>query len=146
MEEYYDVLNLSKFNSLEEIKNKYINLAIQWHPKNKNDIQMFKKVSDAFQILYLKSAKLADPMTIFNLIFGDDFSSKFFNYNYFSDDLFHCKKNYDEKFITCRKSSETYINKIKVFKEFIYRHGIITQLISLDDIVVYKKINNKRIF
>ena len=53
---YYDILNISKDASEEEIKRSYKKLAVKWHPdKNPNNKEeaekKFKEISEAYQIL-----------------------------------------------------------------------------------------------
>ena len=54
-EDYYNVLNVSKSASADEIKKAYRKLAIKWHPdKNKGDAsaeEQFKKISEAYDVL-----------------------------------------------------------------------------------------------
>ena len=95
-EDYYNILNVSKNSSAEEIKKAYRKLAIKWHPdKNKGDAdaeEQFKKISEAYDILSdpTKRAKYdqfghaafqqggggngggfhSDPFDMFNSFFG----------------------------------------------------------------------------
>lgn len=53
---YYDILNVNKNSSQNEIKKAYRKLAMKWHPdKNKNNKtiaeEKFKNISEAFQVL-----------------------------------------------------------------------------------------------
>lgn len=54
-EDYYNILNVSKSASADEIKKAYRKLAIKWHPdKNKGDAsaeEQFKKISEAYDVL-----------------------------------------------------------------------------------------------
>lgn len=54
-EDFYNILNVSKNASAEEIKKAYRKLAIKWHPdKNKDDPsaeEQFKKISEAYDVL-----------------------------------------------------------------------------------------------
>lgn len=55
LECYYRTLNLSTDASMEEIKKEYLKLAKKYHPDNTKEhttqIDMFKKVSEAYQVL-----------------------------------------------------------------------------------------------
>ena len=49
---YYDVLNVSEHATLKEIKHSYYQLSRKYHPdKNNGDDTMFKKISEAYEIL-----------------------------------------------------------------------------------------------
>ena len=53
---YYEVLNIAKTASLEDIKKAYRKLAVKWHPdKNPNNKQeaeeMFKEIGEAYEVL-----------------------------------------------------------------------------------------------
>ena len=54
-EDYYNILNVTKSSSPEEIKKAYRKLAIKWHPdKNQGDPaaeEQFKKISEAYDVL-----------------------------------------------------------------------------------------------
>ena len=54
-EDYYNLLNVSKSATSEELKKAYRKLAIKWHPdKNKGDQaaeETFKKISEAYDVL-----------------------------------------------------------------------------------------------
>ncbi|AYV78934.1 MAG: putative DnaJ-like protein subfamily B member 1 [Edafosvirus sp.] len=61
-EDYYDILGIKKTATEDEIKKAYRKLAIKWHPdKNPNNKQkaseMFKKISEAYQILQDKEKR-----------------------------------------------------------------------------------------
>ena len=49
--DYYDTLNVSKSASEAEIKKAYRKLAIKYHPDKGGSEEMFKKVSEAYNIL-----------------------------------------------------------------------------------------------
>ena len=53
--DYYNILNVSKTASQDEIKKAYRKLAIKWHPdKNKNNLEAeekFKEISEAYDVL-----------------------------------------------------------------------------------------------
>ena len=49
--DYYKILNVSKNATNDEIKRQYKKLALKHHPDRGGDSEMFKKVSEAYQIL-----------------------------------------------------------------------------------------------
>lgn len=49
---YYDILNVQEDSTLKDIKQSYHNLSRRYHPdKNNGDDTMFKKISEAYQVL-----------------------------------------------------------------------------------------------
>jgi curved DNA-binding protein CbpA len=55
---YYEILEVERFSSLEQIKKNYRRLALKWHPdknlgnKNKEEAEEnFKKIGRAYQVL-----------------------------------------------------------------------------------------------
>ena len=60
-EDYYNILNVSRSATPEEIKKAYRKLAIKWHPdKNKDNPdaeEKFKKISEAYDVLSNESKK-----------------------------------------------------------------------------------------
>lgn len=55
MEDYYQILNVNRNASDEEIKKAYRKLALKWHPDKNEDKQkaseMFKKIGEAYECL-----------------------------------------------------------------------------------------------
>jgi DnaJ family protein A protein 2 len=48
---YYEVLDVNKNSSLQDIKKQYKKLALKHHPDRGGDPEQFKKISEAYQIL-----------------------------------------------------------------------------------------------
>jgi len=64
---YYDILNVDKKASLQEIKKAYHKLAIKYHPdKSESDPDRFKKISEAYSILSDNDKKRQYDMTGFS--------------------------------------------------------------------------------
>ena len=59
---YYEILDVSRVATYEEIKAKYRKLALKYHPDrnpdNKKAEEMFKKISEAYEILGDKEKKI----------------------------------------------------------------------------------------
>ena len=49
--DYYKILEVNKQSSLEEIKKSYKKLAVKNHPDKGGDPEIFKKISEAYQVL-----------------------------------------------------------------------------------------------
>ena len=63
MTNYYDVLNISKNATKDEIKNAYKKLAMKYHPDKNIDNkevaeEKFKKVSEAYEVLSDEKKKI----------------------------------------------------------------------------------------
>jgi DnaJ-class molecular chaperone len=97
---YYDILGIKYNSTTSAIKNAYKKLAMKYHPDKGGDQEMFKKISEAYEILsdpikreiYDKgnishnlrgSNEFIDPMDLFNFTFNvsdpnNPFSSRLF--------------------------------------------------------------------
>jgi DnaJ-class molecular chaperone len=93
---YYEILGLKPNASKNEIKKSYHKLAIQFHPdktNNKNDQDKFKKISEAYSILYdndkrkqydltgISDINLTDPLEMFQNIFNNFKPDNNFEFN-----------------------------------------------------------------
>ena len=109
MKNYYDILELSKNCSLDDIKKQYKKLALKWHPdKNKNNPDAeskFKEIAEAYGVLSDPSKReqydnpinfgkhfnqSVDPFDLFNNIFE---SNDVFNINLNTGGGFHTFSN-----------------------------------------------------
>ena len=88
--DYYNILNLNKFSTQEEIKKSYKKLALKYHPdKNPNNpkaVEKFKEISEAYDVLSdpekrknydnfgldFSDQNNFDPGDIFNQFFGNN--------------------------------------------------------------------------
>jgi len=99
MKDYYNILNLDRNCSIEDIKKSYKKLAIKWHPdKNPNDketaTQKFQEISEAYAVLSNSSKRQEYDLTgkcnqgsninafdIFNEFCENIFNNNFFKKN-----------------------------------------------------------------
>jgi len=86
---YYDVLNINKNASQDEIKKAYYKLALQYHPdknKDKNAENKFKEIGEAYEVLSDENKRrnydnnnlnintFINPHDIFNQVFKHSFN------------------------------------------------------------------------
>lgn len=93
-ENYYDILGLPETANAEEIKKAYRKLSLKYHPdKNPGKpecVEMFQKVSEAFEILRDSSKKQEYDMTRNNPFFGGGGGPPNMNFHHGSmDELFN---------------------------------------------------------
>ena len=86
MKDYYKILNLNKDCSQEDIKKNYKILAMKHHPDKGGDSEIFKDISEAYQILIDKDKKFnydnninLNNLNTLNKIDPDDLFRAFFN-------------------------------------------------------------------
>lgn len=93
---YYKILGLTLNATKDEIKKKYKELALRYHPdKNKNSDDMFKKISEAYKVLTDdKERKLYDS----NLETHFDNSNIFFSFMDMDDIFSQFDKVFDKHF------------------------------------------------
>lgn len=74
--EYYNILNVPKSASEEEIKNAYKRLAKIHHPDKGGDKEKFQKIQEAYSILSDRESRnnYDNPMPNFNSNFNDNFN------------------------------------------------------------------------
>ena len=78
MENYYDILQVPKNASFEQIKKQYRKLSLEHHPDRNGDAEMFKRISEAYQNLSDENSRRAydqsiNPMSapnIFDMLFS----------------------------------------------------------------------------
>jgi len=111
---YYEILNVEKTATIEEIKSSYKSLALKWHPdKNKSEFasDVFKVITEAYLILSNPEKKeqydLYGKEENVNNIIDDDIINDLIN-NLFSFPLFTFNNNYQ---------------KVKITLEDVYKGG-----------------------
>jgi DnaJ-class molecular chaperone len=73
MNNYYEVLGVSKSASQEEIKRAFRGLALKYHPDKCNDNEMFKTINEAYQVLSNPQKRaMYDMTTNFSNNFGTE--------------------------------------------------------------------------
>jgi len=100
--DYYNILNVNKESTEDDIKKSYKKLALQYHPDknqgNEDACEKFKEISEAYSVLSNKDKKsqydmmgsvdddfgMNDPFSVFNDIFKQHMSS-FMNMRYDDD-------------------------------------------------------------
>lgn len=130
MENYYNILNISKTADEAQIKHAYRNLAMQYHPDknpgNKAAEERFKKITEAYSIL-------SDPQKRkdYDLSMSNSFGSYSYNYNEnsnpFEEDIFSFRWKEYGKNSEQRKSSK--ITRKEAFKILI--NGIILTIAGI---------------
>ena len=71
--DYYKILKVNKQSSLEEIKKSYKKLAVKNHPDKGGDPEIFKKISEAYQVLSNpEKKKVYDNGNIYDNLRGEN--------------------------------------------------------------------------
>jgi len=78
MENFYDILQVPKNASFDQIKKQYRKLSLEHHPDRNGDAEKFKKINEAYQHLsddnnrraYDQSINPMAPPNIFDMLFG----------------------------------------------------------------------------
>jgi DnaJ-class molecular chaperone len=101
MKDYYKILNLNKDCSQEDIKKNYKFLAMKHHPDKGGDSEIFKDISEAYQILIDKDKKFnydnninLNSFNSLNKIDPDDLFRAFFNRD---NNLFNYRDSLNKK-------------------------------------------------
>ena len=70
---YYDILNIDKTSSQDEIKKSYRKLSLKYHPdRTTGDVEKFKQLNEAYQILGDEGKRKMYDMQSNNPFFGTD--------------------------------------------------------------------------
>lgn len=148
MENYYDILNIKKNSTQEEIKKQYKILAMKNHPDKGGDANKFKLISEAYQVLSdpIKRKQYDNPLNKFNInnnnvqltpeeLFATLFKNKLSNSIFNNFDNFN---NFSNNMIN--ESREIYINgNTKIEKIIQNRNGVIKQIIIKTDLQTGKQ-------
>lgn len=148
MENYYDILNIKKNSTQEEIKKQYKILAMKNHPDKGGDANKFKLISEAYQVLSdpIKRKQYDNPLNKFNInnnnvqltpeeLFATLFKNKLSNSIFNNFDNFN---NFSNSMIN--ESREIYINgNTKIEKIIQNRNGVIKQIIIKTDLQTGKQ-------
>ena len=88
---YYEILNVTKDNTIDEIKKSYRKLSMKYHPdKNNGEDSMFKELNNAYGVIgdpikkqqYDLESSMQNPEDLINMFFGNSGNV------YFNPDLF----------------------------------------------------------
>ena len=151
MENYYDILNIKKNSTQEEIKKQYKILAMKNHPDKGGDANKFKLISEAYQVLSdpIKRKQYDNPLNKFNInnnnvqltpeeLFATLFKNKLSNSIFNNFDNFDNFNNFSNSMIN--ESREIYINgNTKIEKIIQNRNGVIKQIIIKTDLQTGKQ-------
>jgi len=149
--DYYNILNINKDASENDIKDAYKKLARKWHPdkniNNKEEAEKtFKKISEAYQVLSDKNKKYQYDNNGLNNNFNTNFVDPFsvFN-NFFSGGSgFNTSMSFGSSFsgsFSSTSRSESYQNGNHIIKEKKNINGIVTETVIINGKVTSKKEN-----
>lgn len=126
MKNYYQILNIPKKASSNEIKKAYRILALKWHPdKNKDDIALdkFREISEAFHILSDEQKKLEYDKQFSN----KEYINHDLNYNFFIKDPFEI---FNEVFSIFNNMHDSFMAFDPLFN--LYNSNMIIHIINMD--------------
>ena len=124
MEDYYEILGVSKDASKEEIKKAYKKLAKKYHPdinKSPDAEEKFKKINEAAAVLLDENKRKNYDR------FGSNFENTGFGYdfsNFDFEDLFNNIFGFDFNFKEKRKAEDIKVNLEVTLKELYYNEEV----------------------
>ena len=138
--DYYDILEINKNATLDDIKKAYKKLALKHHPDKGGDIDKFRQISEAYSVLSNKSKKIDNDINDINDINVDIFElfNKFFtNIN----DITMRDKGDDLCYNIYVNLEDIYLMKTKQLKiiQDRFENGRLVKKEQIYDICTYEK-------
>lgn len=162
---YYEILEINKGSSLDDIKKSYRRLALKWHPDRNKDNkyeaeEKFKKISEAYNVLSNNRLRQKydmygnenvneiidndfDPFDIFNSFFDTNNS----NFNHFSsnnfNDIFNDRRFYNSNSsvsFSSRQESSKILNGQHIKETIIKDNDTVTEIYEINGQIKSKKI------
>ena len=162
---YYEILEINKDSSLDDIKKSYRRLALKWHPDRNKDNkyeaeEKFKKISEAYNVLSNNKLRQKydmygnenlneiidndfDPFDIFNSFFDRSNSNfnQFFSNNF--NDIFNDRKSYNfnsSVSFSSRQESSKILNGQHIKETIIKDNDTVTEIYEINGQIKSKKI------
>jgi DnaJ-class molecular chaperone len=162
--DYYDILELPKNSNINDIKKKYKQLALKWHPdrnKEANAESKFKEISEAYEILgdpekkqiydnninVKNKIQFNNPFDIFNHVFKErpntnqnNLNTHFINVQNLNrqSNTFSINLGASNVMSSSRSTSCTIVNGELIENITIKKNGIITKIIRKNGQVISK--------
>jgi curved DNA-binding protein len=147
---YYDVLNVTKDSTIEEIKKSYRKLSMKYHPdKNNGEDTKMKKITEAYTILgdsnkkkqYDLESSMLNPNDIINMFFSQAGNMNGVNMNgvnmngvNMGTHTFHIPTQHNFPFFNANMFTNNFIrplvHKVHVTLEEIYNNSVIKTTIT----------------
>ena len=162
---YYEILEINKDSSLDDIKKSYRRLALKWHPDRNKDNkyeaeEKFKKISEAYNVLSNNKLRQKydmygnenindridndfDPFDIFNSFFDTSNSNfnQFFSNNF--NDILNDRRSHNfnsSVSFSSRQESSKILNGKHIKETIIKDNDTVTEIYEINGQVKRKKI------